>query len=253
MKLQNVPSLSPLYWATLAAASVFGTNTGDILSHTLHLGNYAGLPVLALLFAAIIYAERRAPAGGTLYYWLAVIVLRTAATNIADLATLQFELDYGAVILAVAVLLGVVVVAVRSRPAAVARRRARLAEPTGILSSSGVYWSAMLAAATLGTALGDFGAHMITLRVSTLITVGLLALAFSQVRRTNSDTPLYWLTIVLARAAGTNVGDLIAFKKGLNLGLPASSLLTGLVFFGLVWAGNRRGRVAAGAGQAARV
>jgi uncharacterized membrane-anchored protein len=238
MQAMNVPRLGPLYWATISLASVFGTNTGDIMSHTLRLGDYKGLPVLVLMFAGIMVAEQRARVARTLYYWLAIIVLRTAATNLADLSTLQLELDYETVIVGLAVLLILIRLAGRLLPA----RDGRDLLPSGIPSTDAVYWLAMLTAATLGTALGDYGSHTLTLHVSVVVSVTLLAAALWLVRRATSDTALYWCAIVIVRAAGTNVGDLLAFKKGLNLGLPVSSLLTGALFFGFVLWGNRRGR-----------
>lgn len=227
-----VPKLSPLYWATLCSASVFGTNTGDIISHNLGLGDDKGLPVLAAAFAAIMIAERWAPVGGALYYWLAVIVLRTAATNLADLATLQLELDYEWVVAMLAVLLAVIVLA------------GRLVSPRSgeRAAADGPYWAAMLAAATLGTALGDFGSHTLTLRLCAIVSVTALAIALFLARRTTSTSSLYWVTIVTARMAGTNVGDLMAFRKGLNLGLVTSTLVTGGVFFGWVLVGWLRSR-----------
>ncbi len=48
MRQRSVPPTTPRTWAALAAASVLGTNLGDLVSHTLHLGHLRGLPVLAL-------------------------------------------------------------------------------------------------------------------------------------------------------------------------------------------------------------
>ena len=232
MRTMNVPRLGALYWVTLALASVFGTNTGDVISHTLHLGDYAGIPVLLLMFAAILFTERRARMPDTLYYWLAIIVLRTAATNLADLSTLQLELDYETVVAGLAVLLAVILW--------LGRLRRAIVTAAGGLSVDGVYWIAMLTAATLGTALGDFGSHTLSLRVSSVISVALFGVALSFVRGATSGMAVYWCGIVTARAAGTNIGDLLAFRKGLNLGLPISTLVTGLLFFGLVLFGTRR-------------
>jgi uncharacterized membrane-anchored protein len=71
-----------------------GANTGDFLSHNLHLGHWRGLAPLAVVFLLIVWAERRARIATEAYYWLAIIVLRTAATNLADLATHDFGLGY---------------------------------------------------------------------------------------------------------------------------------------------------------------
>lgn len=235
MRPTSVPQLGPVYWLTLSSASVFGTNTGDMMSHTLGLGDARGLPYLAVLFAAIAIAERRVRVASTVFYWLAIIVMRTAATNLADLATLQAELDYTSTIAVLAALLVATLLGFRLIR--------RVAGPAGGLTSTGAgYWLAMLAAATLGTALGDYGSHVLTLHVCVVITVLLFVAVFWPVRWAGSDTVLYWCAIVIARTAGTNVGDLIAFKRGLNLGLPVCTLLTGLVFAALVVVSNRRSR-----------
>ncbi len=237
MQIKNLPRLDWLYWLTLALASVFGTNTGDAISHTLHLGDYKGLPVLALMFVAIVVAERRARMPSTLYYWLAIIVMRTAATNLADLATLQAELDYESTIAVLAAMLVLILLARRWIASPADRAAARAA---GVPSTSGLYWLGMLAAATLGTALGDYGSHTLTLHVSVLVTLACLALALVPAVTASSDTGWYWLAIVAARTAGTNVGDLIAFKRGLNLGLPMALLFTGALFLAAVLISDRR-------------
>ncbi len=242
MRPTSVPRLGPLYWLTLSSASVFGTNTGDMMSHTLGLGDASGLPYLAILFAAILLAERWVRVSGTVFYWLAIIVMRTAATNLADLATLQAELDYTSTIAVLAVLL----IAILRGFRLIRRATGPVA---GIPSTGAGYWLAMLAAATLGTALGDYGSHTLTLHVCVVVTVLLFVAVFRPVRWAGSNTVLYWVAVVIARTAGTNVGDLLAFKRGLNLGLPACALLTGLVFAALVAAGNRPGGLSRRAGS----
>jgi uncharacterized membrane-anchored protein len=48
------------------------------------------------LFLLVLWAERRTRIPTEAYYWLAIIVLRTAATNLADLSTHDLKLGYGA-------------------------------------------------------------------------------------------------------------------------------------------------------------
>jgi uncharacterized membrane-anchored protein len=53
--------------------------------------------------------------------------------------------------------------------------------------------------------------------------------------------PSYWLTIVAARTAGTTLGDYLASRRGLNLGLVVSTICTSLLLAGIVilWRGRR--------------
>ena len=46
--------------------------------------------------------------------------------------------------------------------------------------------------------------------------------------------PWYWLTIVAARTAGTTLGDLLASRRGLGLGLWVSTICTSLLLAGIV-------------------
>ena len=46
---------------TLVAASIFGTNTGDMISEYFHLGNVAGLPYIAAALLALFAVERFSP------------------------------------------------------------------------------------------------------------------------------------------------------------------------------------------------
>jgi uncharacterized membrane-anchored protein len=202
------------------------------MSHTLHLGDYQGVPFLFAAFACVLVAEQVLPVHSTFFYWVAIILLRTAATNLADLGTLQFELDYWTIIAGLSVMLaGIVAVAHMIGPASAGRKNTHA---SGIPPTTATYWLGMLAAATLGTALGDFGAHLLTLRVFVLLSVGAFLATFWLVRGLRSANAGYWVAIVIFRCAGTNVGDLIAFRRGLNWGLPRSSLVTGAIFLAFV-------------------
>jgi uncharacterized membrane-anchored protein len=82
---RSVPSIDPRYWVCIGMASVFGTNCGDFVSRFLNLGHINGLPPLAAFFAFILVVERFAPIRTEIFYWLAIVTLRTAATNIGTL------------------------------------------------------------------------------------------------------------------------------------------------------------------------
>jgi uncharacterized membrane-anchored protein len=242
MQTRNVPALGARYWAAISLASVFGANMGDFVSRNLGLGHLHGLAPLALVFAAILLLERRARIATEAYYWLAIVTLRTAATNLADLATHDLRLDYDAVTGGLAGLLVLILLVDRWRRARAAAARPGAAPP-GLPATDAYYWAAMLTAGTLGTAVGDDVADTLGLGPATLVTVALLglALALGAHAALLATQPGYWTAIVIVRTAGTNVGDFVAGRHGLGLGLPVSTPLTGLLLLAvlLLWRPRR--------------
>ena len=226
MQTRNVPETGPRYWAAISLASMFGANMGDFIARFLHLGHANGLGPLALIFAALLLVERRARLATEAYYWFAIVIVRTAATNLADLATHDFKLDYPAVLAGLAVLLVGVLALERGLTA-------RGGAPIrGLPATTGWYWAAMLIAGTLGTAAGDYAADDLGLGLywGSLVLSALLAFMLAIRARPAWDTKAsYWTTIVAVRTAGTTVGDLLASTRhGIGLGLPVSTPLTGL-------------------------
>src|SRR6202035_2826609 len=100
------------------------------------------------------------------------------------------------------------------------------------------YWLAMLIAGTLGTVMGDFFSHDLHLgnAAASIVLSALLApFLVLGARQLLWSLPLYWTTIVMVRAAGTTVGDLLAARNA--LGFALSTAATGLLFIGflIVW------------------
>lgn len=239
MQTTNVPALGPRYWAAISLASVFGANMGDFVSHVLGLGHVRGLAPLAVLFAAILLLERRARRTTEAYYWLAIVVVRTAATNLADLGTHDLRLGDAWVLGGLALLLALIVWTARGRAAPVAGTAPVLP------ATDAFYWAAMLTAGTLGTAAGDWSAGVLGLGPSSVVTVALLGVAFALGMRPALQTAAgYWIAIVLVRTAGTNVGDFVVGRHGLGLGLPVGTPLTGLLLLAalLLWRPRRAAR-----------
>ncbi len=85
MQLNRIPRIGTRYWMALILASIFGANTGDFFSDVLGVGHFAGLPILAALFALIVAAEKRVSKESQFFFWAAIIIIRTAATNMGDI------------------------------------------------------------------------------------------------------------------------------------------------------------------------
>ncbi|HEX4553729.1 MAG TPA: hypothetical protein VH249_07070 [Xanthobacteraceae bacterium] len=245
MDRRNLPTIDARYWTAILAASMCGANTGDFASRILGLGHTRGLLPLGLIFLAIVWAERRSTVATEAYYWLAIIVLRTAATNLADLGTHDLKLGYflcmGALVALMAAMLLV--------------DRIRGVEPMGITDPDGrwrslpatdtSYWITMLAAGTLGTAAGDWVAEETGLGLSygsAVLALIFVVVWFVSDRFGKMTKPWYWLTVVAARTAGTALGDLLASRRGLGLGLVTSTICTSLLLAGIVLLWRDRGR-----------
>jgi uncharacterized membrane-anchored protein len=233
MQQMHLPMLGARYWAALCLASIFGANMGDFFARDLGLGHVYGLPFLALALAIVLMGERFDRSVHQAYYWTAIIIVRTAATNVADFLCGDMKLPRTLVIVGLAALL---IIALAASWQFVWRR---LAEKTrgsdSVLRADTGYWASMFIAGSLGTVIGDYGSHDLHLgdAGASLVLVPILALLFVIARNGLLHSLwFYWVTVVTVRAAGTVVGDFVAGKN--MLGLPASTLVTGILFVSLL-------------------
>ncbi len=251
MRTTNLPVTGPRYWGALCVASVFGANLGDFVSHNLHLGHVRGLPVLAVLFGLLLLGERRGVLRGEATYWAVIVVLRTAATNLADLATHDLRLSYGWVVAVLAAALAVFCLP-GARLGGMSGQRG-----DGMPAVGGWYWAAMLTAGTMGTALGDVTADELGLGTGpATIVLGAVLAVLLTARRIPDLAALgtYWMTIIGVRAAGTTLADFLDGRGGLALGLPVSTTCTGLALVAtlLLWRARPRAEAALPAQQPSR-
>jgi len=112
-----------------------------------------------------------------------------------------------------------------------------------VLRADTGYWTSMFIAGALGTVIGDYCSHDLGLGDggASILLSPLLGVLFLVGRNGPLRwLPFYWLTVVMVRAAGTAVGDLVSGRN--MLGLPLSTLVTGTVFVALlvIWKEQRR-------------
>lgn len=226
MVFKNTPTVGPRYWAAMGLASIAGANMGDIVSDEFNLAHLQGLPWLALLFALILLGNRSSRWGGEIWYWLAIVTVRTAATNLADAAIADAGWGYATAAGGLAVVLAVIVLARGALRPGVAQGRA--------LRVDAFYWLAMLVAGTLGTVIADGVAHIfqpptVGVPVAALLATLAVALALGLSWRGGAAIR-YWLAIVAVRDWGTNTGDILGYL----LSRPASLLLSLLLLVTLL-------------------
>lgn len=230
---RHLPALGRRFWAALCLASIFGANMGDFFAHDLGLGHVRGLPFLAVAFAVVLVAERFDRLAHEGYYWLAIVIVRTAATNLADFMAGDMRLPRLLVMAGLTVLLAVVV-----GIAWMAWRRSGRAPGDSrslVLRADTAYWVSMLIAGTLGTVMGDYFSHDLHLGDgigAVVLSVVLAGFFLVGARGLIWSLPFYWATVVMVRAAGTCVGDFLAGRS--MLGLALSTVVTGVAFVALL-------------------
>lgn len=238
MQKLHMPQVDARYWLGIMLASVFGTNLGDLYAEHGGLGPVAGVTLLAMLAAGVFLVERADQRPHQLYYWLVIIIIRTGATNIADVLAYGARIPMPALCAGLAVLLALLAWRYTRADAGAADPR----EGERLPATGGIYWSAMLVAGVLGTALGDYSQHLFG---QTGASLGLLALLGALLARRGfgvGSVGSYWATVALARTAGTAVGDLLAENEKLAIGLALATCLSGAAFLAVLLVWRSRGR-----------
>ena len=236
MKRLHVPRINARYWAAITLASIFGTNLGDLYAHESGLGIGLGLLLLAAIVVMAMLAERIENLPHEAWYWFAIILIRTGATNIADYLAFRVRVPPLALTLGLAALIALF------GWLSVRRAKEETKTHTRLPSTNASYWVAMLGAGVFGTVLGDICSHAVGKGAASVGLDVLLALAlFARSRAAAKTVALYWLTVAVARTAGTAMGDWLAETKALHIGLPLSTLLTGIAFTAtlLLWRSRR--------------
>ena len=240
MRARNLPTIDAGYWAAIVAASICGTITGDLAAGPLGMGHVRGILPLGAAFLAIIWAEKALNWTTVAFYWLAIIVLRTMATNVADFATHDAKLSYPIFVLLLIAFIGVMIWADRVRADPTAQRTT--ASDAGLPTTDWSYWVVMLTAGVLGTALGDWLADAgLGVYWASLIGTPFFVAAVWAAYRFGLSKPWYWIAIATCRTWGTDIGDMLIalFRYGGNSRAVAlwistvfsAALLAAIIYF----------------------
>jgi uncharacterized membrane-anchored protein len=208
---------NPAYWFSMFAASALGTNLGDFWAEGLSLGLWTSFGSLAVAAGLAMLVDRRIGWRTNGAYWVAIVVLRAAATNVADFMTGHLKLGYGAV----SVVLGVATL-VAGYFTWIDKARST----TPLVDAR--YWTAMLIAGIFGTVAGDLASHTMGLYAAAgALCLTLVVALVLRTRFAPTSVVAYWCIVLAERCAGTPVGDGLASRHGLGLGMPVAMACTG--------------------------
>lgn len=220
------------YWVAMLAASAFGTNVGDLWAEILFPGRMSSLTALMAVCIAAVWYHRRAFDRTEAGYWVAIVAMRAAATNVADAITHDLPLGY---VLSSLILAGLTLIGARYTTPDYSR--------SGSPRVDGVYWVAMFLAGVFGTIAGDLTHHTIGLyTASAALCATLAGLIVIRENHAPVSVVLFWLIVMTERCAGTAVGDALASRRAVGLGVPIASVLTGVLTILSLWICARRPR-----------
>lgn len=213
------------YWFAMLAASALGTNLGDLWAEMLLPGRFTSLASLLAICIVVVLYDRRVAARSEAGYWVAIVVMRAAATNLADIITHDLAMNYT---LASVLLAGLTLVTARSTRPDPVRGGSPLVD--------GAYWGAMFVAGLFGTVAGDLIHHTIGLyTASGLLCLALAGLIVGRNFTASGSMLLYWAIVMVERCAGTSVGDALASRRAVGLGVPIASICTAALTMGALW------------------
>ena len=230
--LPRAMDITRTYWLAMLAASAFGTNVGDLWAEILFPGRLTSLASLLAICVAAVWYHRRAAARTEAGYWIAIVAMRAAATNLADIFTHDLALGY---VLASVILAGLTLIAARFTDPDISR--------SGSPRVDGAYWTAMFIAGVFGTVAGDLIHHNIGLyNASAALCFILVSLILLREARAPLSMLLFWSIVMAERCAGTAVGDALASHRAVGLGVPIASVCTGILTILSLWMRARRPR-----------
>ncbi len=242
--MKHLPIINLFYWALIVSANTMGETAGDLISQTFKLGYGGGTVALFVLFlialAFSIYSKNQKP----LLYWTVITLASTLGTTISDFISRSFfhlqlgftenqGYNFGTIILIFALLFTFSIWKFHSKTNTIENG---LNKQTEFL-----YWTAILASSTLGTAFGDLLAHNTPLGFDggTLLLLALLAIVIGLYFFTKlSRELLYWVAIILTHPIGATMGDYLTKPEGFNLGNIKASLVLVVVFIIVITTGK---------------
>jgi uncharacterized membrane-anchored protein len=202
--LSKVPLVTLAFWIVKILATTAGETGGDSLSMTLKLGYLVSTLIFFGFFVVTLAAQLASKRYHPAFYWLVVVATTTLGTTTSDYMDRTLGLGYvkSSVVLLAGVILVLVVwhfVTGRIEFQNVATR-----------TDESFYWLTILAANTLGTALGDFTADDAGLGFErgALLFAGLIGVVAALHFLTRvPKSVLFWAAYVLTRPLGATLGD----------------------------------------------
>lgn len=225
----KVPQVALAFWVVKTLCTPVGETGAGVLAAGAGLGREPAHGVLALLLLAALVVQLRSRSYTPWKYWLTVVLMSVAGTQLTHLFTGRFGASPYASASVFALLLALTLAAWWRAEGTLSIRA--IATPRREL----FYWAAILFAFALGTAVGDLAAAVLHLSfVRGAAAFGaLVAMVWLIWRLGGSAVLAFWVAYVLTRPFGAALGDLLTQARS-HGGLGMGALWTGALFLSAI-------------------
>jgi uncharacterized membrane-anchored protein len=239
--MNKVAQVTIVFWIIKILATTVGETGGDALSMTLNLGYAVSSVIFLAIFGVVLAIQVASTRFHPFAYWAVVVATTTVGTTLSDYLDRTLELGY--VKSSIMLFCGVLAVLFLWHCLVGHIGFDRIITRTEEV----FYWSTILVANTLGTALGDFVASTTGLgfRYGALVFASLLAIlaAAHFLSKRLPAALLFWAAYVLTRPLGATLGDILTkshAEGGFARGRILSSLTIGTVMVVAIILTSRR-------------
>lgn len=218
--LNKVPQITLTFWLAKLVTTGMGESWSDLFAHT--LGPVADLLIGLLMFGGFLWWQLRLKSYRALNYWLTLVGLAVFGTFVAD-ATRGIGVPY----LAELIIYG-------GAMAGCFYFWQHIEHTVSIHQITShrkelFYWATVFCSFTLGTAVGDFMAHVMnlgTLDAGLYLTAGFVVVIILRRYLVRAEVITFWLAYILTRPIGASFADYFGYtwQHGM-IGLPLMSLI----------------------------
>ncbi|MQA18051.1 COG4705 family protein [Rugamonas rivuli] len=221
----KVPAAVLSFWIIKILSTTVGETGADYLAVNAGLGTAITGGITAALLAGALVAQLRSTRFVPWLYWLCVVLLSVAGTQITDALTDRMGVSLYISTAVFGVLLALLFTAWY--------RRERTLSITTINTGrrERFYWAAILLTFALGTAAGDLATEELALgfRVGVLAFGALIAIIYAARRNGANPVLTFWLAYILTRPLGASLGDLLSQSTEYG-GIGWGAVNTSIVF-----------------------
>ena len=237
--VNKVPAAVLTFWLIKVLSTTVGETGADYLAVHAGLGAAVTGGITATLLAIALAAQLRSRRFVPWLYWLCVVLLSVAGTQITDALTDGLGVSLYLSTSVFAVMLGLLFLAWY--------RRERTLSITTINTGrrERCYWAAILLTFALGTAAGDLATEALALgfRLGVVVFGALIAIVYAANRSGANAVLTFWLAYILTRPLGASLGDLLSQSTeygGIGWGTVNTSIVFLLAIAALVAMVSRR-------------